>query len=155
MKIKLITVGNKMPSWVNEGYNEYAQRMGAECRVDLIEIDMPKRSKNSDIERLKIQEAELISHYIKNDCIVALDVLGQSWSTEQLAKSLQRWQHDGRDVALLIGGPDGLASSLLQRAEQKWSLSALTLPHPLVRIVVAEALYRAHTVNINHPYHRA
>lgn len=144
-----------MPSWVSEGYHEYAQRMGADCRLDLIEIEMPKRSKNSDIARLKQQEAELISSYIKQDRIVALDVLGASWSTEQLAKELNRWQQDGRDVALLIGGPDGLDISLLQRAEQKWSLSALTMPHPLVRIVVAEALYRAHSVNLNHPYHRA
>lgn len=144
-----------MPSWVSEGYHEYSMRMGADCRLDLIEIELPKRGKNSDIARLKLQEAELISSYIKQDRIVALDVLGASWSTEQLAKELNRWQQDGRDVALLIGGPDGLDQSLLQRAEQKWSLSALTMPHPLVRIVVAEALYRAHSVNLNHPYHRA
>jgi len=144
-----------MPGWVSEGYHEYAQRMGSDCRVELIEIELPKRSKNSDIARLKLQEAELISAHIKQDRIVALDVLGAAWSTEQLAKELCRWQQDGRDVALLIGGPDGLADNLLQRAEQKWSLSALTLPHPLVRIVVAEALYRANSVNLNHPYHRA
>ncbi len=155
MKIKLIAVGTKMPGWVNEGYGEYAQRMGADCRLELIEIELPKRGKNADIARLKLQEAELIAHHIKQDRIVALDVLGAAWSTEQLAKELMRWQQDGRDVALLIGGPDGLADDLLKRAEQRWSLSALTMPHPLVRIVVAEALYRAHSVNLNHPYHRA
>ncbi len=144
-----------MPSWVNDGYHEYAGRMSHDCRLELIEIDLPKRSKNSDIARLKAQEAELIQQHIKQDYVVALDVLGASWTTEQLAKVMTRWQHDGRDIALLVGGPDGLAEGLLQRAEQKWSLSALTLPHPLVRIVVAEALYRAHTVILNHPYHRA
>lgn len=155
MRIRLMAVGTRMPEWVNLAYNDYAGRLPNDCRLELCEFELPKRTKTSDITRLKELEAESISAKIKSDRIVALDVLGNAWSTEQLSREMARWQNDGRDVALLIGGPDGLAPSLLQRAEQRWSLSALTMPHPLVRVVVAEALYRAYSVLINHPYHRA
>ena len=145
-----------MPSWVTEGFMEYAQRMPPECRLELNEIDLPKRGKNPDIARLMVQESAAIQSQLKgNERLVALDVTGKPWSTEVLSQQLQHWMLDGRDVVLLIGGPDGLDPELLQRCEQRWSLSALTMPHPLVRIVVAEALYRAHTILINHPYHRA
>ena len=156
MRIRLITLGNKMPGWVNDGYDEYASRLPHECRLELVELKLPERSKNSDIARLLQQEAELISAQLKPaERLLALDVKGRSWSTEQLSGEMQRWRQDGRDIALIIGGPDGLAPELLAKAELKWSLSALTLPHPLVRIVVAEALYRAHTLLSGHPYHRA
>lgn len=156
MRIRLLTVGSKMPGWVSDGYDEYADRMPHECRLELVEVKLPERSKNSDIARLMQQEAELLQAQIRpGERVVALDVKGRSWSTEQLAGEMQRWRQDGRDVALLVGGPDGIAPVLLAKAEQKWSLSALTLPHPLVRVVVAEALYRAHTVLSGHPYHRA
>lgn len=156
MRIRLMAVGTKMPTWVTEGYSEYAQRMPAECRLELNEFELPKRGKNPDIARLMNQEAQMIESAIKsNERLVALDVLGKAWSTEQLAKQMQHWMQDGRDVALIIGGPDGISPELLQKCEQRWSLSALTMPHPLVRIVVAESLYRAHSILINHPYHRA
>lgn len=156
MKIRLLCLGNKMPGWVTTGFLEYAGRLPAECRLELQEFDLPKRGKNPDIPRLMAQEATMLSAALKgNERIIALDVTGKAWNTEQLSQQMQHWMFDGRDVALLIGGPDGLAPELLQRAEQRWSLSALTMPHPLVRIVVAEALYRAHTILINHPYHRA
>ena len=156
MRIRLICLGTKMPGWVNDGYEEYAGRMPHECRLELVELKLPERSKNSDISRLMQQEAELITAQLKPaERLLALDVKGRNWSTEQLSTEMQRWRQDGRDIALIIGGPDGLAPELLARAELKWSLSALTLPHPLVRIVVAEALYRAHTLLSGHPYHRA
>lgn len=156
MRIRLITLGNKMPDWVTAGYQEYAGRMPHECRLELVELKLPERSKNSDIARLMQQEAELIAGQLKaGERLLALEVKGRNWSTEQLATEMQRWRQDGRDIALIIGGPDGIAPELLAKAEQKWSLSALTLPHPLVRIVVAEALYRAHSLLSGHPYHRA
>lgn len=156
MRIRLIAVGNKMPGWVNDGYEEYAGRMPHECRLELVELKLPERTKNSDISKLMALEAELIVGQLKPaERLLALDVKGRNWSTEQLSIEMQRWRQDGRDIALIVGGPDGIDPALLAKAELKWSLSALTLPHPLVRIVVAEALYRAHTLLSNHPYHRA
>ena len=156
MRIRLIAVGNKMPGWVNDGYEEYAGRMPHECRLELVELKLPERTKNSDISKLMALEAELIVGQLKPaERLLALDVKGRNWSTEQLSTEMQRWRQDGRDIALIVGGPDGIDPALLAKAELKWSLSALTLPHPLVRIVVAEALYRAHTLLSNHPYHRA
>ncbi len=156
MRIRLLAIGTKMPDWVTAGFQEYASRMPHECRIELLEFKLPERTRQPDVAKLRSQEAELLLAQIKSDeRLVALDVKGRNWSTEQLAEEMQRWRLDGRDIALIIGGPDGIDPALLAKAEQKWSLSALTLPHPLVRIVVAEALYRAHTVLSNHPYHRA
>ncbi len=155
MIIKLIAVGHKMPQWVETAYHEYARRMPKENQLELIEIAAAKRGKNADISRIMQKEAQLVEQAIGiGDWVVALDVEGKSFSTPQLAEQLSKWQSYGRNVSLLVGGPEGLTQELRQRADQKWSLSALTLPHPLVRVVVAEALYRAWSVNVNHPYHR-
>jgi 23S rRNA (pseudouridine1915-N3)-methyltransferase len=155
MIIRLIAVGHKMPAWVETGYHEYARRMPRECRLGLIEIAAAKRGKQADIARIMAKEAEAVKAAIQpGDYVVALDVLGKAWSTPELAEQLSRWQDQGRNVSLLVGGPEGLTPELRSMADQKWSLSALTLPHPLVRVVVAEALYRAWTVTVNHPYHR-
>ncbi|MHB1948266.1 MAG: 23S rRNA (pseudouridine(1915)-N(3))-methyltransferase RlmH [Gammaproteobacteria bacterium] len=155
MHIRILAIGNKMPSWVNTGYQEYAKRFPPSCTLELVEIPAEKRTKQSDIARLTEREGEKILNLIKpGNRVIALDVLGKAWSTEQLAKNLEAWHHEGRNIDLLIGGPDGLASACLQRAELKWSLSPLTLPHPLVRIVLAEQLYRALTILQGHPYHR-
>ncbi len=155
MIIRLIAVGHKMPSWVEAGYQEYARRLPRECRLELVEIAAAKRGKQADIARIMAKEAEAVKAAIQpGDWVVALDVLGKNWSTPELANQLTRWQDQGRNVALLVGGPEGLTDELRNMADQKWSLSALTLPHPLVRVVVAEALYRAWTVTVNHPYHR-
>lgn len=155
MIIRLIAVGHKMPSWVEAGYQEYARRLPRECRLELVEIAAAKRGKQADIARIMAKEAEAVKAAIQpGDWVVALDVLGKNWSTPELANQLTRWQDQGRNVALLVGGPEGLTDELRNMANQKWSLSALTLPHPLVRVVVAEALYRAWTVTVNHPYHR-
>jgi 23S rRNA (pseudouridine1915-N3)-methyltransferase len=155
MQINLIAVGNKMPSWVESGYEEYAKRLPAGYTLKLIEITPEKRTKQADIKRITDKEGEKILAAIKpGNLVIALDVLGQAWPTEQLAKGLQTWHSENRDVDLLVGGPDGLSKAALQKAHIKWSLSPLTLPHPLVRIMLAEQLYRAWSILHNHPYHR-
>ena len=123
--------------------------------LQLTEINAGKRGKNADIKRILDKEGELTLQAIpRGNRIVTLEVTGKPWDTPSLAKQMQNWQMDGRDVSLLIGGPEGLAPACIQASEQKWSLSALTLPHPLVRVIVAESLYRAWSLNNNHPYHR-
>ncbi len=156
MKIYLLAIGTKMPDWVTQGFKEYEHRLPAKCSLQLKEIQAEKRNKNSNIEAIKKKEAEKIKAAIPNNCrLIALDVKGQSWSTEKLAIRMQDWMMSGQDIALLVGGPDGLTTELLNMAEEKWSLSSLTFPHPLVRVILAEQLYRAYTVTENHPYHRA
>lgn len=155
MRISLIAVGSKMPVWVGQGYTEYARRMPADCDLQLLEIPAGKRGKGADIARIAQQEGEkMLAAVPKGARIVTLEVSGRAWSTEDLSKELDHWLHDGRDVALLVGGPEGLSAECVAKAEQRWSLSKLTLPHPLVRIVVAEQLYRAWSILQNHPYHR-
>jgi len=156
MQIHLLAVGEKMPAWVQDGFSEYAKRLPHECRLTLKEIPPGRRGKNADVERAMQDEAERIDAALPRGVrIVALDVTGKSWSTQRFSMELGAWMQDGRDVALLIGGPDGLHPSILARAEQRWSLSPLTFPHPLVRVVVAEQVYRAWSLLNNHPYHRA
>ena len=155
MKLQLIAVGTKMPAWVETGFQEYARRMPHDMPLQLTEIPAGKRGKNADIARILQREGELTLAAIpKGNRIVTLEVTGRPWDTPQLALEMEKWQLDGRDVSLLIGGPEGLAKSCIAASEQKWSLSPLTLPHPLVRIVVAESLYRGWSLNNNHPYHR-
>ncbi len=155
MQIHLIAVGNRMPAWVSEGYEEFARRMPPECRLNLIEIPAAKRTKAADIKRLLAQEGErMLEALPKHALVITLDVTGQRWDTEQLAQQLDSWTHEGRDIALLIGGPEGLAPACRAQAERSWSLSPLTFPHPLVRIIVAEQLYRATTILKRHPYHK-
>ncbi|QDP00840.1 23S rRNA (pseudouridine(1915)-N(3))-methyltransferase RlmH [Thalassotalea sp. PS06] len=155
MRITLIAVGNKMPAWIAQGFSEYARRFPRDLSFDLVEITPGKRGKNADIARILEKEGEQTMAAVpKGSRIITLEVEGKPWTTPQLALQLERWQMDGRDVALLVGGPEGLAPQCIQASEQKWSLSPLTLPHPMVRIMVAESLYRAWSINNNHPYHR-
>ncbi len=155
MRIHLIAVGTRMPKWVEQGFDEYAKRLGGECRLTLVEVAAGKRGKNADIARLMQQEAERIIAAIPRGAhVVTLEVEGKAWTTPQLARRLESWMAGGRDIALLVGGPDGLDAACLQLAGERWSLSNLTLPHPLVRIVVAEQLYRALSILKGHPYHR-
>lgn len=155
MRIHLIAVGNRMPTWVSQGYEEYARRMPSECCLKLIEIPPAKRTKAADIKRLVRQEGErMLDALPKNARVVALEVTGRQWRTEELAQQLDAWMQDSRDIALLVGGPEGLAPACREQAERSWSLSPLTLPHPLVRIIVAEQLYRATTILKHHPYHK-
>jgi len=145
-----------MPSWVNEGYQEYARRLPRECRLKLTEIPLGQRARSTPVERAVNEEGKrMLAATASSQRVIAMDVQGRCWSTDQLVEALASWLQDGRDVSLLVGGPDGLSSTCLERAEQRWSLSALTLPHPLVRVLLAEQLYRAWTVISNHPYHRS
>ena len=156
MKIHLLAIGSKMPDWVSKGYTEYASRLTGNVQLLLHEIPAEKRTKNSDIKTLcKKESAKLLAAIPKGCRVVALDVLGQSWSTEKLASQMENWMMSGQDVALLVGGPEGMTRECVDRADQVWSLSSLTFPHPLVRVLLSEQLYRAWSITENHPYHRA
>jgi len=155
MQINLITVGSRMPGWVQQGYDEYAKRLPRECELVLKEVAPGKRGKNSDVARIVKDEGDRMQAAIPQGAhIVTLDMPGKPWTTPELALAMQRWMACGQNVALLIGGPEGLSDSAKQLARESWSLSRLTFPHPLVRIVVAEQLYRAWSIIHNHPYHR-
>lgn len=155
MRFKMIAVGTKMPAWVETGFNEYAKRLPRDFSLEVVELPMGPRGKNAPIAKAIAKEGELMLAAIpKGDKVIALDVLGKPWSTEKLSDNLASWSMECSNYSLLIGGPDGLAPQCLARADAKWSMSALTLPHPLVRIVLAEQLYRAWTLLNNHPYHK-
>ena len=156
MQLYLIAVGTRMPAWVTDGFNEYATRLPRECSLKLVEIPPCKRRKTLNTERIRVEEGQQILVALPPRALaVALDVRGKAWDTETLATRMSGWMQDGRDVALLVGGADGLSEECLQRADLRWSLSAHTLPHALVRVVIAEQLYRAWTILTGHPYHRA
>ena len=155
MQIHLIAVGQRLDDWVNRGFSEFAKRLPPECRINLIEVPPNKRTKNSDISRVVEEEGDrLLAAVPARSHIIVLDAAGKQWSTEQLAGQLDHWLGDGRDIALLVGGPDGLSGRCKTTAETHWSLSNLTLPHPLVRVLVAEQIYRAWSILKGHPYHR-
>jgi len=144
-----------MPAWVHDGVEEYRKRLPRDFSLEFVELPLGHRGKNPDIQKAKQQEADAILGAIQaNEKVVCLEVGGKSWSTEQLAKQAEHWRQDGQNIALVIGGPDGLSQSVLAKAQQLWSLSPLTLPHPLVRVLVSEQLYRAWTILMNHPYHK-
>lgn len=145
-----------MPGWVTDGWRDYARRMPRELGLELRELPLQKRGKNADLVRLKRDEGRaLLAATAPGDHLVALDGGGRPWSTEQLATNLENWMGQGQDCCFLVGGPDGHDPECLARSHQRWSLGALTLPHPLVRVVLAEQLYRAWTIISGHPYHRA
>ncbi|MET1078701.1 MAG: 23S rRNA (pseudouridine(1915)-N(3))-methyltransferase RlmH [Pseudomonas sp.] len=155
MRLRLIAVGSRMPRWVEEGWQEYAKRLPAELPLDLVEIGLHTRGKNADVARLIRQEGEAMLGKVQaGEKIVTLEVEGRPWSTEQLARELEKWRLEARTVNLMVGGPEGLAPEVTARSEQRWSLSPLTLPHPLVRILIGEQIYRAWTVLSGHPYHK-
>ena len=156
MKLKLLAVGTRMPDWVEAGCQEYGKRMPPELRIQTIDVPLGARGKNQPTEKAIESESQgLLKAIGERDFVVALDVLGKPMSTEKLAQNLSQLQMNGKDICLIIGGPDGLSKRCLQRANMRWSLSDLTLPHPLVRIVLMEQLYRAWTITANHPYHRS
>ncbi|MEN9916184.1 MAG: ribosomal large subunit methyltransferase [Pseudomonadota bacterium] len=155
MLIHLIAVGTKCTQWAEMGFQDYQKRLPIECKLNLITIPLSKRSKNSEIPKhIAEEEKKILAAIPKRSRIIALDVRGQMWNTQQLAHALQEWQLERQAISLLIGGPDGLGDSCIKKAERIWSLSPLTLPHALVRIIVAEQLYRAWSLLNNHPYHR-
>ena len=153
--ITIIAVGKNMPSWVVEGTLEYTQRMPADYRTQFIEIPLEKRGKNADLTKIIATEENKILAAIPKDSIcVALDRIGKTINTITLAKHLQTWHDNRQEICFIIGGPEGLSEAFLKKTNLVWSLSAMTLPHPLVRIVLAEQLYRAWSITVNHPYHR-
>jgi 23S rRNA (pseudouridine1915-N3)-methyltransferase len=155
MLLRLIAAGTRMPSWVDEGYNDYASRLKGDYKLELIEIPVAQRG-SGDVARAIAKEGErMLAALEDKPYVVALQVGGKALSTEQLAKFLEARAQDGRNVAFCIGGPDGLSPLVDARAELRWSLSALTLPHALARVVAAEALYRAVSVIKRLPYHRS
>jgi 23S rRNA (pseudouridine1915-N3)-methyltransferase len=144
-----------MPGWVQAGWDEYAKRLPPECSLNLVEVPLGKRGKGADVARLMRQEGErMVGAIPRGAHVVTLEVEGKPWSTPTLADRLQHWLGGGSDLALLVGGPEGLAEECRALARERWSLSPLTLPHPLVRIVVAEQIYRAWSILQGHPYHR-
>jgi 23S rRNA (pseudouridine1915-N3)-methyltransferase len=155
VKIRLIAVGQRVPAWIEEGYTEYVRRLPRDLPVELVEIAAAAR-RGLDPVRARQREGErMLAAIGPQDWVVALDEHGKTWSTLQLAEKLENWRMHGRDVTFLVGGADGLADGCRDRADEALSLSALTFPHSLVRVLIAEQIYRAWTVITGHPYHRA
>jgi 23S rRNA (pseudouridine1915-N3)-methyltransferase len=153
VKLRLLAVGSRVPDWVEEGFDEYASRLPRENALELETV--PASRRRAEKERALAEEGErLLSRLRPRDVVVVLDETGSAWTTAELSARMQSWRQSGRDVALLVGGPDGLHSRCLERADERWSLSALTLPHSMVRVLVAEQMYRAWTLIAGHPYHR-
>lgn len=156
MKVRVLSIGTKMPDWVKQGIDEYKKRMRGDLDYSIVELPMAKRAKTSSIEQCMRKESEAILAAIPTgDYVVALDVTGNSFSTEQLAQKISDFRQSGDNLSLLIGGPDGLSSECLAKSAERWSLSALTFPHPLVRVLLTEQFYRAVSIIKGHPYHRS
>ncbi|MGH8215111.1 MAG: 23S rRNA (pseudouridine(1915)-N(3))-methyltransferase RlmH [Rhodanobacteraceae bacterium] len=155
MRARLVAIGERMPRWVADGFAEYAKRLSRDLPLELVEIKPGTRGKGRDEARAIADEGTAMLAALPREAhVVALDGRGTAWTSEQLADQLSNWRMVGRDLAILIGGPDGHSREVLQRADQRWSLGSLTLPHMLVRLVVAEQLYRATSILNGHPYHR-
>ena len=155
MKIYIIAVGEKSPSWVEQGVNEYVSRMPRECAVKIITVATTKRAKNISISQAQEREQDLLLKASpKNSFRVALDENGKAWSTLKLADHLKSWMQESPSIILYIGGPDGFTQEFLEKVDLVWSLSLLTMPHMLVRLLLVEQIYRAWTVIQGHPYHR-
>ena len=155
MDLIIAAVGTRMPDWVDAAFAEYQKRMPREARIKLLELKPEKRDGGKTAQQVMNAEAARIDAALPKDCYrIVLDEHGKQWTSVALADALQAWLASGRDIALIIGGADGLAAEIKARADQCWSLSPLTLPHALVRVVLAEQLYRAVSILQHHPYHR-
>lgn len=155
LKITLVACGNKMPSWVNEAASDFSKRLQEYVKFNLTEIPLAKRGKNNDLSRILEKEAALIIAALPNGArIITLEIAGETFSSERFAAKLAQLSLSNSHLCIVIGGPEGLAPSVLAHANERWSLSALTLPHPLVRIILLEGLYRAYSILNNHPYHK-
>lgn len=155
MKLLIVSVGHKMPDWIATGFNEYAKRMPREAKIELLELKPEPRSSGKTTGQIMEAEAQRILAVLPQHCLrIALDERGAQPTTRQLATQMQDWMREGVDVAFIIGGADGLHPSIKQGAQRLMALSALTLPHALVRVLLAEQLYRAYSLMHNHPYHR-
>ena len=155
MRIKVIAVGTRLPGWQQQGFQEYARRLPRECALGLTEIPAATRTRSKPTKQAIQKESDrVLAAVAKNDYVVALDQPGAQYSSEDLSGLLATWLAQGRDLAMLIGGADGLSDACKSRADLRWSLSDLTLPHGLVRVMVAEQVYRAWSILHGHPYHR-
>lgn len=155
MKIKIVSPANKMPDWVDKACQEFIKRLDENCKLEFHDIPLNTRTKNADIKRLIEKEANSMLKLVQSDdWVVALSIDGKQFSSEGLAQQLETWQSQGQNVVIFIGGPEGLHASCLERANQRISLSLLTLPHPLVRVLLTEQLYRAQCILKGHPYHK-
>ena len=155
MKLFVIAVGNKMPDWINMGFHEYAKRMPREAKIELVEIKPGPRTTGKSVPQIMEAEAQRILAALPQGALrIALDEHGAHLTTKQLAQQMQGWMRGGCDAAFIIGGADGLHESVKNNAQQLLALSPMTLPHGLVRVLLAEQLYRAHSLLHNHPYHR-
>ena len=155
MQVIIAAVGHKMPAWIATGFDEYAKRMPADCRLQLKEIKPVERSGSKTADTAMALERTRIEAVLpKGARIIALDEHGRDLTSVQLSQQLMSWQQDGRDVALVIGGADGLDAGFKAQADMLLRVSSMTLPHGMVRVLLAEQLYRAWTITQNHPYHR-
>jgi 23S rRNA (pseudouridine1915-N3)-methyltransferase len=155
MQLVIAAVGHKMPAWIDTGFTEYAKRMPPDCRIVLKEIKPVDRSGSRSAETVMAMEKSRIEAVIpKGSQVVALDERGKDLTSAQLAKNLAQWQQGGTDVTFIIGGADGLDAQFKQQADMLLRISSLTLPHGMVRVLLAEQLYRAWSITQNHPYHR-
>ncbi len=155
MKLLILAVGHKMPDWITSGFNEYAKRMPREAKIELVEIKPEARNSGKTAAQIMEAEAQRIRAALPAGVLcIALDEHGATPTTKQLMQQMQDWMRQGRDVAFIIGGADGLHESVKHQAQHLMALSVLTLPHGMVRVLLAEQLYRAHSLMHNHPYHR-
>ncbi len=155
LKITVVTMGNKMPAWVDQAVKEYAKRLQDGVALTIVEIPLMRRGKSTDISRILEKEMVMMRDAIPNNArIIALEPTGDSFTSEQLAVKIARLQQLTSHLCFLIGGPEGLPAELVLRSDERWSLSMLTLPHTLVRVTLIETLYRAWSILHNHPYHK-
>ena len=156
LRLSLLTASNRQPDWVDDGAADYAKRLRGRCTLEIKTLPLARRTASTPVDRAVADESERLLAAVPTGAhIVALDERGKPWSTKELAAKLDGWMRIGAPIFFLIGGPDGLAPACIARASDRWSLSPLTLPHGLAKIVVAEALYRAWSLLEHHPYHRA
>ena len=152
MKIKIISIGNKMPAWINEAFDSYMSKLDRDFTIQLIEIKPQK--KFDSIEQKKLSEAEKILSHVDKEFLIVLDEKGLQFSSQELAQKLKHWSEHFKHITFVIGGADGIHEDILHKANLTWSLSKSTFPHAFVRVLITEQLYRAHSILENHPYHR-
>lgn len=156
LRLSLLTASNRQPDWVDAGTDDYAKRLRGRCTLEVKTIPLARRTASIPVERAMADEGERLLALVPPGAhVVALLEKGRPWSTKELAVKLEGWMQVGAPVCFFVGGPDGLSPDCVARSHERWSLSSLTLPHGLVRVLVAEALYRAWSLLENHPYHRA
>jgi 23S rRNA (pseudouridine1915-N3)-methyltransferase len=154
MRLRIVALGQRMPAWINAGFDEYARRMPREYALDIIEVKPEPRDRGKSVEQMLLAEAARIRAACAGDRIVALDERGKAWTTRDVATKLEQWRADDASVAFVIGSADGLDQAFKRAATERLAVSAMTLPHGLVRIILAEQLYRAASLVAGHPYHR-